>query len=344
MRRILVLMVAVAVMFALAVPVGAGPSDGSGIVASVAKAPIDPAGDVAGERTDFVVNLDTSLDPAVDGRTLLEGRTIKVTLPADFEYMGGPVTNPGPPPDSCPPAAGTCGTGVLLQGWPQNPIPPSPLNYTLDLEPGLEGTHTIVFTATRDLDPSDATLNGPGIKQMHLILTNFVNPQPGRYEFQVAAETGQEGALETGVGVVHIRPKPRASINVTSFFAGGANTIYQTTTTEAATPFDWDFLVWDRLGEPALGVEVHRVNSNTAQLKQGNRVVGQISMSAPPGATGQEISGGPSVLLPTAPVKSLPTGRLTVQFTAGDMPGLYTTTLRMNNGTSVTMYVTAKAD
>jgi hypothetical protein len=42
-----------------------------------------------------------------------------------------------------------------------------------------------------------------------------------------------------------------------------------------------------------------------------------------------------------APVKSLPTGRLTVQFTAGDTPGLYTVTLRMNNGNRVTMYVTA---
>ena len=338
MRRVLVLMVAVGVMFALAVPAGAGPSDGSGIVASVAKAPIDPAGDVAGERTDFVVNLDTSLDPAVDGRTLLAGKTIKVTLPDDFEYLGGPVTNPGPPP-GCPPAAGTCGTGVLLQGWPQNPIPPSPANYALSLE----GTHTIVFTAARDLVPGDPTLNGPGIKQMHLILTNYVNPQPGRYEFQVAAETGPGGGLETGVGVVHVLPNPRASINVTSVFAGPppfANTIYQTTTTGAPAPLDWNFLVWDRLGEPALDVTVHQVNPNTAQLKQANRVIGQISITAPPGATGQEVSGGPSVQI-NGPVKGLPTGRLTVQFTAGDTAGLYTTTLRMNNGTSVTMYVTA---
>jgi hypothetical protein len=44
-----------------------------------------------------------------------------------------------------------------------------------------------------------------------------------------------------------------------------------------------------------------------------------------------------------APVKGIDTGRLTVQFTAGDQPGLYATTLRMNNGTEVTMYVTATA-
>ena len=274
----------------------------------------------------------------MNGRTLLIGKTIKVTLPNDFVNLGGPITNPGPPP-GCPPPAGICGTGVLLQGWPQNPIPPSPANYTLSLE----GTHTIVYTAARDLVPGDLTLNGPGIKQMHLILTNFVNPNPGRYEFVVEAETGPGGALETGVGVVHIRPNPRASINVTSVFAGPppfANTIYQTTTVGSDAPLDWSFLVWDRLGDPAIGVEVNQVNSHSAQLTQGGEVVGHISIHAPKGATGQEITGGPSVAF-VAPVKGEDTGLLTVEFKAGDTAGLYTTTLRMNNGTSVTMYVTA---
>lgn len=339
MRRFHVLMVAVLALIAVAVPAAATPA-GSGIVSSVTKAPIDPVGDVAGERTDFVVNLDASLDPAVDGRGLLAGRTIKVTLPEDFEYLGGPVTNPGPPP-GCPPAAGTCGTGVLLQGWPQNPIPPSPANYTLSLE----GTHTIVYTATRDLVPGDPTLNGPGIKQMHLILTNFVNPSPGRYEFQVEAQTGPGGATETGTGVVYVRPKPRASINVTSVFAGPppfANTIYQATTIGAPAPLEWNFLVWDRDGAPAIDVTVHQINDNHAQLKQGSSVIGQVSIDAPPGATGQTVAGGPSVLI-NAPVKGIETGRLTVQFTAGDQPGLYATMLRMNNGTEVTMYVTVTA-
>ncbi len=337
MRRSFVLLVSAIALMAVVAPAGAT-SSGSGIVASVVKAPIDPAGDVAGERTDFVINLDTTLDPAVDGRALLAGNTIKVTLPDDFEYLGGPVTNPGPPP-GCPPAAGTCGTGVLLQGWPQNPIPPSPANYTLSLE----GTHTVVYTATRDLVPGDPALNGPGIKQMHLILTNYVNPHPGRYEFLVEAETGPGGAVETGVGVVHVVPKPRASINVTSVFAGPppfANTIYQTTAVGAPAPLEWNFLVWDRTGEPAVGVTVHQVNDTTAQLKLGNKTVGTIKIKAPAGAGGQTVSGGPSVLI-VAPVKGFPTGRLTVQFTAGGEAGLYETTLSMNNGTEVTMYVTA---
>ena len=67
MRRIVALLTSALALLAVAAPVGAAP-DGSGIVASVIKAPIDPAGDVTGERTDFVVVLDRSLDPAVDGR------------------------------------------------------------------------------------------------------------------------------------------------------------------------------------------------------------------------------------------------------------------------------------
>ena len=337
MRRFYVMVFAVLALIAVAVPAGATP-DGSGIVSSVTKAPIDPAGDVAGERTDLVVNLDVSLDPAVDGRALLAGNTIKVTLPDEFEYLGGPVTNPGPPP-GCPPVAGTCGTGVLLQGWPQNSV----LSGSIEIRLSLEGTHTIVYTATRDLIPGDPTLNGPGIKQMHLILTNYVNPHPGRYELQIEAQTGPGGATETGTGVVRVHPKPRASINVTSIFAGPppfANTIYQATSTGAPAPLEWNFLVWDRKGAPAIDVTVHQVNDNHAQLKQGNRVIGHISIEAPAGATGQTVSGGPSVLI-NAPVKGLETGRLIVQFTAGDEPGLYATTLRMNNGTQVTMYVTA---
>jgi hypothetical protein len=328
------------------VPAGAGRSEGRGIVASVAKAPIDPAGDVVGEQTDFVINLDTSLDPAEPGRTLLAGKTIKVTLPDDFKWNGEPVLNPGPGttlpptvPPTCSAAFDQCGTGVLLQGWPQNPIPPSPVFYTLSLE----GTHTIVYTAMQDLVPGGPA--APGIKQMHLILNNFVNPSPGRYEFLVEAETGPGGALETGVGVVHVRPKPRASINVTSVKTATtpfANTIYQTADTGEAPDFDWSFLIWDRKGDPALGVTIHQVNPHKAQLKQAGRVIGTVSIRTPRGAVGQEIStpDGESVAF-TAPVKGLDTGLLTVRLKTGNVAGLYTTTLRMNNGTRVTMYVTA---
>jgi hypothetical protein len=69
----------------VAVPSSAGgraaSTGGDGIVSTVLKAPITPDGDVAGRPTDVVITLDTSLDPEVEGRTLLAGETIKVTLP-----------------------------------------------------------------------------------------------------------------------------------------------------------------------------------------------------------------------------------------------------------------------
>lgn len=226
---------------------------------------------------------------------------------------------------------------VLLQGSPQNPIPPTvdAGNYTVSLE----GTHTLVYTAARDLVPGDDTLNGPGIKQAHVILNGFDNPSPGWYAIEVAAETGPGGSLETGVGFVQIHPKPLASINITSAFSAGANTIYQGTTPGAATPLAWDFLMWDRNGDPAIGVTVVQTNSNNALLKIDRRTVGRVSIDAPPGAAGQTVAGGPSTLLEVAPVLGLPTGQLTVVFTAGDTVGEYVTTLSMNNGTSVQMHV-----
>ncbi len=315
--------------------VSASGGAGTGIVAGAVKAPIVPDGDVAGAPTDVVIILDTSLDPDVAGRTLLAGKTIKVTLPDDFVNLGMPVVNPGP----CA-AAGACSTGVLLQGWPQHPIPPSPANYTVTVDPN--NANTIVYTATVDLTPAPPL--EPGIKQMHLILRGFVNPGPGRYELAVEAQTGPGGAVETGVAVVHIRSNPRASINVTSVPSPPAsppflNTIYQHAAPGDATPLPYDFFLWDKHGEPAVGVVIDQVNSNHAVLRQGKRVVGQITIDAPPGASGQEISGGPSTGAVPAPVLGMLTSRLTAQFVAGDTPGLYTTTFSMNNGNSVQMFV-----
>jgi hypothetical protein len=307
------------------------------LVASIVKAPITPDGDVAYARTDFVINFDRSMDPDVYGRTLLAGKTIRITLPGEFINMGGPVKLPGPPPDNCPPPAGTCSTGVLLQGWPQRPIPPSPANYTI----GLDGTHTIVYTATRDLVPGDMSLTGPGLKQAHLILQSFMNPNPGTYPILVEAETGPGGALETGIGRLTIYPDERASINVTSVFVGAAPTIFQDTMVGEEIPLPWNFLMWDRNGMPAVGVEIKQISDRQAVLMMRHRVVGRIRISTPPGASGQQVmSDGPSVEI-TGPVLGLQTGRLTASFIAGNAPGRYTISLRMNNGTSAEMYVDA---
>ena len=74
----------------------------NGVVSSVVKAPITPDGDVAGAPTDLVIDLDTWLDPATNGRPLLAGCSVAVTLPDAFEWTGLPVRDaPATSPQSC---------------------------------------------------------------------------------------------------------------------------------------------------------------------------------------------------------------------------------------------------
>ncbi len=96
------------------------PALADGIVSAINKAPVASDGTTAGRTTDFVINLDRSLDPSVDGRTLLTGKTIRITLPEGFENTEGYAFGT-PGPLCAPPLSGDeCNTGVLLQGWPQS--------------------------------------------------------------------------------------------------------------------------------------------------------------------------------------------------------------------------------
>ena len=329
-----------AILALLTLASSAALADGS--VVSVAKAPITPDGNVAGAPTDLVIDLDTSLDPAFLGRALPAGCSVRVTLPGDFENTGLPAQDVFS--ENCAPGNFRCITGVFLQGWPQHPIlphfPPVPLGPATEYALTLDGSHTLVFTALMDLVvPNPNPAPGPGLKQIHLI-SGFVNPKrPGFYPVQVEFEAGAGCTAESGVANVHIVPKIRPSVQVTSVFNMGApNTIYQQTTALNDVPYAWDFLLWDRRGGPMEGVTVEMVNSELALLKQGNRAVGNIRIHVPTGAEGQSLSGGPSVVI-LAPLKGVPTARLTVQFTAGSAPGRYTTTVKMQGGNALKMFV-----
>ena len=313
-----------------------------GSVVSVAKAPITPDGNVASAPTDLVIDLDTSLDPAFLGRALPAGCSVRVTLPEQFKNTGLPVQDVFT--DNCAPGNLQCITGVFLQGWPQHPIlphfPVPPLGPATEYALTLDGSHTLVFTALLDLDvPNPNPAPGPGLKQIHLI-NGFVNPKrPGFYPVQVEFEAGAGCTAESGVANVHIVPKIRPSVQVTSVFnAGAPNTIYQETTALNDTPYAWDFLLWDRSGGPMEGVTVEMINPEFALLKKGNRAVGHIRIHAPAGAEAQSVSGGPSVVVP-APIKGVPAGRLTVQFTAGSASGRYATTVKINGGNALKMFV-----
>jgi hypothetical protein len=119
------------------------------MVQSIVSAPIVPNGNVAGASTDLVITFDISIDPKLPGRTLLKGKTIKVTLPEAF-VNGGKLATKDVFTPGCKPPKLECNTAVLLQGWPQRPIRPPAKKYRMSLE----GTHTLVFTALQDLNPT----------------------------------------------------------------------------------------------------------------------------------------------------------------------------------------------
>lgn len=315
------------------------------IVSTIIKAPVRPDGNVAGAVTDILINLDTSLNPAVTGRSLLAGRTIKITLPEQFiDQQNLPIMDILSSPD-CAPGNLQCSTGALLQGWPQHPILPAVPGFPPGSgEPqylfSFEKPNTLVFTAVVDIHPG-AAFAGPGIKQMHLMLYGFTNPEhPGYYPVIVNAETGPEGELETGSGLVHIIPQTRPSINVTSAFNGvRANTIYQTASPGELTPFAYDFLLWDRTGSPLEGATVEMIHPDFALIKQGKEVIGHVIISAPDGATGQEVFTEAPATIINAPISALPTARMTSFFRAGNVTGQYVMNFMLTDGNTLQMFV-----
>jgi len=140
-----------------------------GIVSAVIKAPIVADGDVVGAPTDLVFVLDIDLDPTVPGRTLVAGNSVRITFPEEFESV---EVNAGP-------AAGCeapCNTGVILQGWPQRPFPPTPDFYSVEMD----GSHTFVMTTSSSVGSriprSRATT--PSWSRLGLALTGPWRPVP----------------------------------------------------------------------------------------------------------------------------------------------------------------------
>ena len=311
-----------------------GPTGPSVQIVSIVNAPVVPNGTVAHAATEFVINLDVSMDPKVPGKSLLKGNTIKITLPDDFEDSGAPLFQ-GVGTENCTPGNLQCSTGVLLQGWPQHPIRPPFKKYDISLE----SSNTIVFTALEDILAQPPL--EPGIKQVHLILKRFTNPAAGQYGVRIVAETGSSGELETGWGQLHIIPQTRPSISVTSAFNPGTpNTIYQQSTPGASPPFQYDLLLWDAQGEALERVTIVKgPTSHVWNLVQVGSVVGRVILDAPGGATGNIVfTESPSVKI-NAPVTGVPTGHMVAKFRAGSTPGDYLVTFKLIGGNSIQMFV-----
>ena len=313
----------------------AGSEGATGIVASIDKAPVSMDGNLKGKPTDYVVTLDTSLDPSVAGRGLKAGASIKVIFPDDFDLgdlgdypLGGAGSS-----ETCVPGNLVCTTAVLLQGWPQNPV--GPPNYALSID-----GNAFVFTAVNDIVPNPPT--APGIKQMHLILHGVENPGAGQYQIKVEAETGPAGAVEKGTGLLTVVAKTRSSVNLTSVFTGESpnpNTIFQETTVNGLAPYEWSFLLWGKDGVVLDDVSLLWLSNEHVSLRQDGERVGQIFIETPMGATGHDIILVDSTSLPAAPtiggtpgIGPQPVGLLQLQFLTGSEPGDYVITILTTGG------------
>ena len=318
------------------------------LVASIEKAPITPDGNVAGRATDLVIHFDVTPDPAVPGRALKAGRSLRVTLPDGFENTGGrPLLEYASDP-RCGPQKLDCNTAALLQGWPQNPVAFRKVALSFD------GPRTLVLTAREDIGP--ASEHAPGIKGVHLLLSGFRNPAPGLYPVRVEAETGPGGALERGVGEVEIVAAPRRSINITSVFdqplslpkttpPTRASTLHQVAAPGSAVPIPWNFLVWDTAGEAMVGATLvpDDARSDRYILRRNGIDVGVATIDAPRAARGQRLIVEQPAAAIKAPISFVPTARLRVQFITGDLPGDYVVTFALDGGNAVQMRVRVPA-
>jgi hypothetical protein len=331
MKTLLMVTAAIALAVLLASPVGVQAQAPGNIVLAAIKAPVVADGDVAGRPTEFVLVLDRSLDPYVEGRSLRRGRTIKVTLPEAFIRTDVPVKAPD--------------SGILTKGWPQGAIT------TYDL--ALAGTHTLIYTATQDILPEGP--DSPGLKLVHIRGRAFTNPAPGQYPIGLEAESGPSGAIERGSGLLTIRPAVVPSIGASNaLFRQPSNNNWQRVAVNTVTAIPLDFLLFDADGKPMDGVGVAPADLGRfprytgGLLAQDGKAVGGIIGSAPPGASGQRAfspsdAAGRPILSGqlTLPNGDPAHGILRVLFRAGDQPGNYTPTFELEGGTSVQMTIVA---
>ena len=315
------------------------------IISSIVNAPIVPDGNVTGAFPDFVINLDTSMDPAVSGRTLLAGKQIRITMPADFTVNGAPVA--GDP--FAPSPFNEYSWAVLLQGWPQAPIfssfPPGDLMGDIRYTISMSGTHTMIITANQDIDGS-LGLPGPGIKQIHALFAHLVNPAPGTYTVEIESETGPNGALEVGMGQFEIKADQQPTVALTSWFNGPGrpNAIYQTVAVGDFVKVPYHLLAWAANGEPLTNAEIRQNGPTSADIvvfdADNNPVdVGDVTVTAPAGEKNLQLiwTGGAETI--SAPISGVPAAHIVMPLVAGAQVGNYVVEFSLDGGNAIQAFV-----
>lgn len=338
--------VLVAVLAALAA--AAGPAEAVGahrggghdgrLTIKIDKAPVAPDGTTAGAVTDIVISFGDP-NPNVGGIGLRAGSTISVQLPPEFVDTGTQPFASFATPGCAPPLVEGCNTALVLQGWPQSPLPPFP---TATWEPS-----TSTITATMAADWLPAGPGAPGPKQLHLLLLGFRNPdRAGRYPVRVEIRPDPNDAqVLRGTGHLRILSKTRPSVELLSTVNGAPpppfpNSLHQQLES-GGQPLRYGWYLWGADGLPLEGATLKMVSAKRGLILDGaGSPVGSVRIRAPRHARGVElVATGPAVATP-AFITGVPAALLQADLRVDpSTPGDYRVVVRLWRGAPRTMSV-----
>jgi len=316
---------------------------------ATATAPVSFDGNVASQSTDYVFVLVPDASPTAMGLTMHAGDSLRLAMPTAFKRNAQVLINPD-----------TDLNLVLTKGWPQGAVRLAG-QYRLSYD---ETLNSIIVKALVDIGSDGA--NAPGIKMIHLRGRTFNNPMPGEYSATVSHTSADEKVLAKWQGDLKVLDDaPSARLAPTNFhLPPGTNGDFQRVSPGQTVPHPLGLLLWGAQGSALNdvgiaprdltrfprytgGLLVQDTNHDKRLDPATDKVVGGIIGAAPPEAKGQSASSptgsdGTPVLsgqvLRNAgfgPTGGKPNaGLLTIQFRAGDKPGLYQPTVELIGGNS----------
>lgn len=306
-------------------------------------APVQPDGLSVGAPTDFLVSF-AEPDPNMPGISLEEGATLRLRLPQEFVNTGDKVAGAAEPGCGAPKVV-DCSTAVLVQGWPQSPVPPFPdVNWEAD-------TNTFVLTATADwrADPPAA----PGPKTLHLTALGFRNPdRAGQYPVELEIQPDPNvPTTRKGRTTVRITRRVPANVSVVSTVNGAPpppfpNSIYQTVARDGGAPIDlltYGLYLWGRDAVPLVGAEVRMRTRRSGLLVDRDRTpVGVVRIRAPRSARDYTLTS--DVAVPTAAaITGVPTALLRADLSPDpDVAGDYVISVTLFGGNTQRLFVTVR--
>ena len=329
-------------------------------VLGVAPAPVTFDGHVSGQATDYVFVLVADANPATPGLSMKAGDTIRLKLPGAFKRNEQVAVTPD---------ANT--NMVFTKGWPQAGVKQAG-QYAIGYD---AQANAMTVKALADIGTDGA--NAPGIKVIHLRGRTFQNPMPGDYPVTLEHVNTNGKVKAAWAGTIKVlEDAPTARLAPTNFhLPPGTNSDFQKTAPGQVMPHPLGLLLWGEAGSalnnvgiaardlnrfPRFtgGLLVQDVNGDKVLDPAVDKVVGGIVGAAPQGAKGQSATSpagadGKPVLsgevlrspaFPPAAGGGKPNpGLLTIQFRAGDQPGLYRPTFELLGGNSYTFTLEAVA-